>query len=91
MRSQHVRPLNPQGFGPVAPDLAFNAAIRFVANTNLQAYSSETTLSYLVQMAWLTVQDFLSTTTGMALAFAWAYVPQTLVANVDATTREGVT
>jgi potassium-transporting ATPase potassium-binding subunit len=70
MRLQHVLPLNPQGFGPVAPDLAFNTAISFVTNTNWQAYSGETTMSHLVQMAGLTVHNFLSAATGIALAVA---------------------
>ena len=70
MRLQHRLPFNPQGFGPVAPDLAFNTAISFVTNTNWQAYAGETTMSHLVQMAGLTVQNFLSAATGIALAIA---------------------
>ena len=70
MRLQHLLPLNPQGFGAVAPDLAFNTAISFVTNTNWQAYGGETTMSHLVQMAGLTVQNFLSAATGIALAIA---------------------
>ena len=70
MRLQHLLPLNPQGFGPVAPDLAFNTAVSFVTNTNWQAYGGETTMSHLTQMAGLTVQNFMSGATGIALAIA---------------------
>src|ERR671922_1846134 len=69
-RLQHVLPLNPQSFDPVAPDLAFNTAVSFTSNTNWQAYSGESTMSYLVQMAGLTVQNFLSAATGIVLAIA---------------------
>jgi potassium-transporting ATPase potassium-binding subunit len=69
-RLQHVLPLNPQGFDPVGPDLAFNTAVSFTSNTNWQAYSGESTMSYLVQMAGLTVQNFVSAATGIALAIA---------------------
>jgi potassium-transporting ATPase potassium-binding subunit len=69
-RLQGVLPLNPQGFGAVSPDLAFNTAASFVTNTNWQAYSGETTMSHLTQMAGLTVQNFLSAATGLALAVA---------------------
>ena len=129
MRLQGSLPLNPQGFGGVSPDLAFNTAVSFVTNTNWQSYGGETTMSHLVQMAGLTVQNFVSAATGIALAVAitrafarsgaktignfWvdltratlyvllplsilvalAYaasgVPQTLAANVEATTLEG--
>lgn len=129
MRLQGVLPLNPQGFAGVAPDLAYNTAISFVTNTNWQSYGGETTMSHLVQMAGLAVQNFLSAATGMALAVAvirafarsgarqignfWVdltratlYVllplaivlsivfvasglPQTLAANLEATTLEG--
>ena len=64
-------PLNPQGFDPVSPDLAFNTAVSFVTNTNWQSYGGETTMGHLVQMAGLTVQNFLSAATGMALAVAF--------------------
>lgn len=70
LRLQHLLPLNPQGFEPVAPDLAFNTAISFVTNTNWQAYGGETTMSHLTQMVGLTVQNFLSAATGIALAIA---------------------
>jgi potassium-transporting ATPase potassium-binding subunit len=69
-RLQGVLPLNPEHLGAVAPDLAFNTAVSFVTNTNWQAYSGETTLSYFTQMAALTVQNFLSAATGMAVLVA---------------------
>jgi len=69
-RFQAVLPLNPQGFGAVAPDLAFNTAISFVTNTNWQNYGGESTLSDLVQMAGLTVQNFVSAATGISMAIA---------------------
>ena len=69
-RLQNVLPLNPQGFGAVSPDLAFNTAISFVSNTNWQAYAGESTLSYLTQMLALAVQNFVSAATGIAVAFA---------------------
>jgi K+-transporting ATPase ATPase A chain len=71
-RLQGVLPLNPQGFGAgqVSPDLAFNTAASFMTNTNWQAYSGESTLSYFVQMAALTVQNFTSAAAGIAIAVA---------------------
>jgi K+-transporting ATPase ATPase A chain len=71
-RLQGSLPLNPQGFGAgqVPPDLAFNTAVSFVTNTNWQAYGGESTLSYFVQMAALTVQNFTSAAAGMAIAIA---------------------
>jgi K+-transporting ATPase ATPase A chain len=71
-RLQGHLPLNPQGFGTaqVPPDLAFNTAISFMTNTNWQAYSGESTLSYLVQMAALAVQNFASAAVGLAVAIA---------------------
>ena len=69
-RVQDNLPLNPQGLGPISPDSAFNTAASFVANTNWQSYVPETTMSYLVQMAGLTVQNFISAATGIALALA---------------------
>ncbi|HHY99236.1 MAG TPA: potassium-transporting ATPase subunit KdpA [Firmicutes bacterium] len=69
-RLQGHLPLNPQRFGPVAPDLAFNTAASFMTNTNWQAYSGEKTMSYLTQMAGLTVQNFVSAATGIAVAIA---------------------
>jgi len=65
-RLQGWLPLNPEGIGPVPPDLAFNTAASFATNTNWQAYAGETTLSYLTQMLGLTVQNFVSAATGMA-------------------------
>ncbi|MFG1480770.1 potassium-transporting ATPase subunit KdpA [Xanthobacter sp. V4C-4] len=72
LRLQGLLPLNPQGMGAMAPDLAFNTAASFVTNTNWQNYGGETTLSYLAQMAGLTPQNFLSAATGVALALALA-------------------
>ena len=69
-RFQGLLPLNPQGFGAVPPDLAFNTAASFVTNTNWQAYGGETTMSYLTQMLGLTVQNFVSAATGMAILAA---------------------
>ncbi len=71
MRLQAFLPLNPQGFAAVPPDLSFNTAISFVTNTNWQAYSGESTMSHLVQMAGFTVHNFLSAATGIALAVAF--------------------
>jgi K+-transporting ATPase ATPase A chain len=70
MRLQEVLPWNVRGFGAVSPDLAFNTAVSFVTNTNWQAYGGESTLTNLVQMAGLGVQNFLSAGTGMALLVA---------------------
>lgn len=70
LRLQGVLPLNPDGIGAMAPDLAFNTAISFVTNTNWQAYSGEAQLSYFAQMAGLTVQNFVSAATGMAVGVA---------------------
>ena len=70
LRLQGVLPFNPQGFDGVSPWLAFNTAISFVTNTNWQAYSGEAAMSYLSQMAGLSVQNFLSAATGIALALA---------------------
>ena len=70
LRVQGTLPLNPDGIGGMAPDLAFNTAISFVTNTNWQAYSGEAQLSYLSQMAGLTMQNFVSAGTGMAVAVA---------------------
>jgi K+-transporting ATPase ATPase A chain len=71
-RLQGWLPLNPQGFdaGKVNPDLAFNTAVSFMTNTNWQAYSGESTLTYFVQMAGLTVQNFASAAAGIAVAVA---------------------
>jgi potassium-transporting ATPase potassium-binding subunit len=67
VRLQNYLPLNPQGFGPMSEHLAFNTAASFVANTNWQSYSGEATLSYFSQMVGLTVQNFVSAATGMAI------------------------
>jgi len=69
-RAQGALPLNPAGLGPVAPDSALNTAISFVANTNWQGYAGESTMSYLTQMLALTVQNFVSAATGIAVLFA---------------------
>ncbi len=69
-RLQGLLPFNPQKLGAVGPDLAFNTSISFITNTNWQSYSGETTLSYLVQMVGLTVHNFVSAATGIALAIA---------------------
>ncbi|HXZ15065.1 MAG TPA: potassium-transporting ATPase subunit KdpA, partial [Roseiarcus sp.] len=69
-RLQNVLPLNPRGFDAVAPDLAFNTSTSFITNTNWQNYSGETTMSHLTQMLGLTVHNFLSAATGLAMAFA---------------------
>jgi len=66
-RIQGFLPLNPAGLGAVTTDLAFNTAASFATNTNWQAYGGETTLSYLTQMLGLTVQNFVSAATGMAI------------------------
>ena len=71
LRLQHSLPLNPLGLGSVAPGLAFNIAVSFATNTNWQSYSGETTLSLLSQMLGLTVQNFLSAATGMAVLIAF--------------------
>lgn len=69
-RIQGVLPFNPQHFNSVPGVLALNTAVSFVTNTNWQAYSGESTLSYLTQALGLTVQNFLSAATGMAVAIS---------------------
>ena len=69
-RLQGALPFNPQGLAAVTPDLAFNTSASFVTNTNWQSYTPESTMSYLVQMAGLTVHNFVSAATGIALAVA---------------------
>jgi K+-transporting ATPase ATPase A chain len=71
-RLQALLPLNPAGMSAVSPDSAFNTAVSFVSNTNWQGYAGESTMSYLTQMLGLTVQNFLSAATGIAVAFALA-------------------
>jgi len=69
-RLQFYLPLNPQGFGAVAPDLAFNTAASFTTNTNWQAYAGESTMSYFTQMAGLAFHNFVSAAAGIAVAIA---------------------
>jgi potassium-transporting ATPase potassium-binding subunit len=69
-RLQGVLPLNPAGLGAVSPDSSFNTAVSFATNTNWQGYGGETTMSYLTQMLALTVQNFVSAATGMAVVVA---------------------
>jgi potassium-transporting ATPase potassium-binding subunit len=71
-RVQNLLPLNPSHAGSVAPALAFNTAVSFTTNTNWQAYAGESVMSHLTQMTALTVQNFLSAATGMAVAVALA-------------------
>ena len=70
-RVQQWLPWNPQGLGAVAPDLAFNTAASFTTNTNWQAYSGETTMSYLTQMAGHAYHNFASAAAGIALAITF--------------------
>ena len=70
LRLQHALPLNPQGFAPVSPSLAFNTAASFTTNTDWQNYAGESTLSYLSQMAALVIHNFTSASTGIAVAAA---------------------
>ena len=70
LRLQQFHPWNPQHFRGMRPDLAFNTAVSFSTNTNWQAYAGENTVSYFTQMAGLTVQNFVSAATGIALAIA---------------------
>src|SRR5438445_3939326 len=69
-RVQGVLPLNPAALGAVSPDSSFNTAVSFATNTNWQGYGGETTMSYLTQMLALTVQNFVSAASGMAVAIA---------------------
>jgi potassium-transporting ATPase potassium-binding subunit len=70
MRTQELLPFNPAEQSAVAEDLSFNTAVSFITNTNWQNYGGESTMSYLVQMAGLTHQNFLSAATGIVLAIA---------------------
>jgi potassium-transporting ATPase potassium-binding subunit len=70
-RLQAILPWNPQGFAGVAPDLAFNTAASFTTNTNWQAYSGESTMSYFTQMAGLAYHNFVSAAVGIAVAIAF--------------------
>jgi potassium-transporting ATPase potassium-binding subunit len=69
-RLQYYLPLNPQKFGAVGPDLAFNTAASFTTNTNWQAYGGESTMSYFTQMAGLAFHNFVSAAAGIAVAIA---------------------
>ena len=69
-RLQGLLPLNPQAFGSVSPDSSFNTALSFVTNTNWQGYVGESTMSYLTQMLGLSVQNFFSAASGIAVAIA---------------------
>src|SRR5579872_6175334 len=69
-RLQSLLPFNPQKLGAVAPDLAFNTAASFTTNTNWQAYTPETTMSYFTQMAGLAYHNFVSAAAGIAMAIA---------------------
>ena len=69
-RLQGVLPLNPQGMAAVSPDSSFNTAFSFVTNTNWQGYGGEATMSYLTQVLALTVQNFFSAATGIAVVYA---------------------
>jgi K+-transporting ATPase ATPase A chain len=69
-RLQFWLPFNPQGMTAVSADSSFNTAVSFITNTNWQAYSGESTMGYLVQMAGLAVQNFLSAATGIGVAIA---------------------
>lgn len=70
LRLQHMLPFNPQGFGAVESDLAFNTAASFTTNTNWQSYGGETTLSYFSQMVGLTLHNFTSAAVGISVAAA---------------------
>ena len=70
LMEQHNLPLNPQGIADTSWHLALNTAVSFVSNTNWQAYSGENAMSYLAQMAGLTVQNFVSAAVGIAVLFA---------------------
>lgn len=72
LMAQNLLPLNPQQLPGLSWDLALNTAVSFVTNTNWQSYAGETTLSYFSQMTGLTVQNFLSAATGIAVIFALA-------------------
>ncbi|MDI1475742.1 potassium-transporting ATPase subunit KdpA [Polyangium sp. y55x31] len=82
-RLQAALPLNPTGLGAVPPEVAWNTAVSFASNTNWQAYAGETTLSHLTQMLGLTVQNFVSAGTGMAVLVA-------LVRGFTRRTAEGI-
>jgi K+-transporting ATPase ATPase A chain len=70
LRLQNFLPLNPQSLGALSPHLAFNTAVSFTTNTNWQSYGGESTMSYLSQMVALTIHNFASAATGIAIAAA---------------------
>jgi len=70
LRLQNLLPLNPQGFGVISPDLAFNTAASFTTNTNWQSYGGESTLSHFSQMVGLVFHNFVSAAAGIAIAAA---------------------
>ena len=70
-RLQHILPLNPQGLAAVSADSSWNTAVSFTSNTNWQGYGGEVTMSYLTQMLGLSVQNFVSAATGMAVLVAF--------------------
>ena len=70
LRLQHLLPFNPQGLGPLSPDLAFNTAVSFTTNTNWQSYGGESTMSYLAQMVALTIHNFASAAVGIACSLS---------------------
>jgi K+-transporting ATPase ATPase A chain len=70
LRLQHLLPLNPQGLGPLSPDLAFNTAVSFTTNTNWQSYGGEGTMSYFSQMVALTLHNFVSASVGIGISAA---------------------
>lgn len=70
-RLQGLMPINPEGMSAVSPDSSFNTAVSFITNTNWQGYSGESTMSPLTQMLALTVQNFVSAATGMAVLVAF--------------------
>jgi K+-transporting ATPase ATPase A chain len=72
LRLQQLLPLNPQGLGAMSEHLAFNTAVSFTTNTNWQSYGGESTLSYFAQMVGLTLHNFTSAATGIAIAAALA-------------------
>jgi potassium-transporting ATPase potassium-binding subunit len=70
LRTQHLLPMNPQNFGSLSPDLAFNTAASFTTNTNWQNYGGESTMSYFSQMVGLALHNFLSAAVGISIAAA---------------------
>jgi hypothetical protein len=88
-RAQAMLPFNPQGFAGVAPDLAFNTAASFTTNTNWQAYSGESTMSYFTQMAGLAYHNFVSAATGIAVAIASRYKLGPIFTPPSVATAEG--